>query len=392
MPRAAQPRNKKLVDNQILRSPDEAAHSDRTPRQSTNRSEFSVADCFSALLAVTSLLFWRGPLAATLSLARHDEQYTHILLIVPIAIALVVLDWKSQDSIFRPSLGMGSLMLLAVLADIAAPKISQLPDVQLSVRMLAFVLWSISAFTLCFGARAFRQASFPLLFLLWTVPFPDFVVNAIVSGLQQSSALAAHAIFVLARVPVEQRGLLIHIPDLTLEVAPECSSIRSSLVLVVTTMVLAHLLLRTCVEQTSADRLGHPCGHSQEWPKNLCPRIPRHPRRSHLSGRQTPPPGRIHLLSDSPRGSLLIALDFASWRNKGTRNRESDSRVDEDRSTATKEPDPELPCGTPVPSVFKFLSATGAAIQKPPPPQTLQYSPSKPPAPVCDVQSDERSS
>jgi exosortase len=196
-------------------------------------------------LAVTSLLFWRGPLAATLSLARHDEQYTHILLIVPIAIALVVLDWKSQDSIFRPSLGMGSLMLLAVLADIAAPKISQLPDVQLSVRMLAFVLWSISAFTLCFGARAFRQASFPLLFLLWTVPFPDFVVNAIVSGLQQSSALAAHAIFVLARVPVEQRGLLIHIPDLTLEVAPECSSIRSSLVLVVTTMVLAHLLLRT---------------------------------------------------------------------------------------------------------------------------------------------------
>lgn len=56
---------------------------------------------------------------------------------------------------------------------------------------------------------------------------------------------AAHAIFILARVPVQQRGLLIHIPDLTLEVAPECSSIRSSLVLVVTTMVLAHLLLRS---------------------------------------------------------------------------------------------------------------------------------------------------
>jgi exosortase/archaeosortase family protein len=37
----------------------------------------------------------------------------------------------------------------------------------------------------------------------------------------------------------------LHIPGLTLEVAPECSSIRSSLILMVTTMVLAQLLLRS---------------------------------------------------------------------------------------------------------------------------------------------------
>jgi exosortase len=49
----------------------------------------------------------------------------------------------------------------------------------------------------------------------------------------------------LAGIPVEQRGLLVHIPGLTLEVAPECSSIRSSLLLLVTTMVLAQLLLRS---------------------------------------------------------------------------------------------------------------------------------------------------
>jgi exosortase/archaeosortase family protein len=39
--------------------------------------------------------------------------------------------------------------------------------------------------------------------------------------------------------------MLIHIPGLTMEVAPECSSIRSSLMLLVTTMVFAHLLLRS---------------------------------------------------------------------------------------------------------------------------------------------------
>jgi exosortase len=46
-------------------------------------------------------------------------------------------------------------------------------------------------------------------------------------------------------VPVAQDGTLLTIPGLTIEVARECSSIRSSLMLVVTTMVLAQMLLRS---------------------------------------------------------------------------------------------------------------------------------------------------
>jgi exosortase len=111
--------------------------------------------------------------------------------------------------------------------------------------MLALVVWWIAAFLLCFGTRSFRRALFPLFFLLWMVPFPDFVLNPIVSLLQQGSAAAAHFLFAAAGVPVEQRGILIHIPGLTVEVARECSSIRSSSMLVVTTMVLAQLLLRS---------------------------------------------------------------------------------------------------------------------------------------------------
>ncbi len=39
---------------------------------------------------------------------------------------------------------------------------------------------------------------------------------------------------------------MLSIPALDIEVARACSSIRSSLVLVITTMVLGHLLLRSC--------------------------------------------------------------------------------------------------------------------------------------------------
>ena len=38
---------------------------------------------------------------------------------------------------------------------------------------------------------------------------------------------------------------MLFLPDIDIEVAPECSSIRSSLMLVIITMVLAHVLLRS---------------------------------------------------------------------------------------------------------------------------------------------------
>lgn len=199
---------------------------------------------FCAYLPI--FLLWRVPLAATFSLAIHDDQYTHLLLILPISAALILLDWNARDVSTPPSPRVALLVAAFVLGNFVMSQMFALPgDILLSLQMLTLVLSCMASFVLCFGPRAFRNSLFPLLFLLWLVPFPGFVVNAIVSFLQHSSAVAARAIFILARVPVEQRGLLIHLPDLTLEVAPECSSIRSSLVLVVTTMVLAHLLLRT---------------------------------------------------------------------------------------------------------------------------------------------------
>jgi exosortase len=75
--------------------------------------------------------------------------------------------------------------------------------------------------------------------------FLGLLLDHIVNFLQRGSAFAANLLFEIARVPVTQDGLRLTIPGLTVEVAEECSSIRSSLMLLVTTMVLAHLLLRS---------------------------------------------------------------------------------------------------------------------------------------------------
>ena len=202
---------------------------------------------FCILTALSLVIGW-GPLASSFALALHDDQYTHILLILPVSAALIFLDWKSAEPSPASTVKLGSvLLLIAALATfLVRSRLVTLPsDVQLSANMLGLVLWWIGSFTLCFGARASRRALFPLCFLFWMVPPPGFVLNPIVSLLQQGSAAAARLLFMAAGVPVEQRGMLLHIAGLTVEVARECSSIRSSLMLLVTTMVLAQLLLRS---------------------------------------------------------------------------------------------------------------------------------------------------
>jgi exosortase len=156
------------------------------------------------------------------------------------------LDWKSPEASARASVnyGIGLLTLAAVVTFLTRFWfVARHPDKQLSVNMLALVVWWIGAFIVCFGTRAFKRALFPLCFLFWIVPLPEFILNPIVGLLQQGSAASAHLLLWTAGVPVDQTGMLITIPGLTVEVAAECSSIRSSLMLMVTTMVLAQVLL-----------------------------------------------------------------------------------------------------------------------------------------------------
>jgi exosortase len=209
---------------------------------------------FACLLAI-SVFAWWNPLAATLALALRDDQYTHILLILPISATLIFVDWKFDgkpqpwaiESSSRATAIIAAVCLgLALIANVFPRSSSPLLyDLRLTVDMLALIVWWIASFALCFGPRLFRRALFPLGFLLWMVPLPASFMNTLIGWLQRSSAAAAYWLFAAAGFDVVRRGLLIDLPGLTLEVAPECSSIRSSLILLLTTMVLAHLLLRS---------------------------------------------------------------------------------------------------------------------------------------------------
>jgi len=202
-----------------------------------------------------SILFWRHPLAITLALALANDAYTHILLIFPLSAALIYIGSKYGDSQAlrtdeRPSFQSGVVLLslaLALLLGVHARWGMGFASsgVRLSLGMFALVIWWIGSVVFCFGLRTLRSFALPLCFLFLLVPVPDVVLNALVRWLQYGSAWTAASLFRAAGEPVQRSGIFISLAKLNIEVAEECSSIRSSCLLAVITIVLAQLFLRS---------------------------------------------------------------------------------------------------------------------------------------------------
>jgi len=118
-------------------------------------------------------------------------------------------------------------------------------DVSLSMKILALVLCWLGLVLVFYGVQCVKSLLFPLLFLLMIVPLPIFFLDGLIAGLQRTSVEIACVLFRMAHVPVLKNGFVLSLPGLEIEVAKECSGIRSTIVLLVTDLLLAHLYLRS---------------------------------------------------------------------------------------------------------------------------------------------------
>ena len=204
---------------------------------------------FLGLCLAPLAVCWRA-VAATLALALRQDAYTHILLILPISIGLVVMSWKGHEWKPKPNIRWGAALLgLAALIGSAGLRWGRegvlAGDVSLAVEMLALVAWWIGSFVCCFGSRICRGCLFPLFFLFWLVPLPGIALSYVIHFLQQGTVSSAYAMLTALGVPVIRNGTDLTLPGLTLQIVEECSSIRSSMMLVVSSTVMAYLLLHS---------------------------------------------------------------------------------------------------------------------------------------------------
>ena len=114
----------------------------------------------------------------------------------------------------------------------------------LSLKTLSVVVCWIGGFLLLYGPQSFRIALFPLLFLLFLVPLPTFLMKKALLILQVASAEVSYRLFQLTGIPIAREGIVFYLPGVSIKIAEACSGMRASLTLLIISLFAGHLFLQ----------------------------------------------------------------------------------------------------------------------------------------------------
>lgn len=200
-----------------------------------------------ALVALAAGVFFARDLLAWLRFGLGSSLYSYTLLVpficyvftaqtVPVGVSTV---GARRGRMVCWALGVGAvaLALFGGGADEAAPP----PD---RLRLAILVTLVVAGLAVYGGLAWFRPRRFPLVFLYAMIPLPPLLERGLNDLLQNASGVAAYGLFRLIGMPVLQEGHLLMLPNLLLEVAEECSGIRSTLVLLLTALLASYVLLK----------------------------------------------------------------------------------------------------------------------------------------------------
>lgn len=113
----------------------------------------------------------------------------------------------------------------------------------LTPAVIAFVLAGLSWALLMLGPGIVGRHQFAIAFLLFAAPLPSWAVDTIEIFYQHTSAEVAAWLIQLTGMPMLRSGLFFQLPGITIQVAQECSGIRSSLVLFIVSILAGHMIL-----------------------------------------------------------------------------------------------------------------------------------------------------
>ena len=202
----------------------------------------------AVFVAASIPLYWTA-LRELVHLVWNDEGYSHIM-IVPLVSAWFL--WNCRGDL-KPVVGDRASRIAAALA-IGLGVVGFASGWVLSVRgsswylaveILSLLCMWIGGFALTFGSRGLRSAAFPLAFLMFLVPPPGPLLQFVIRVLQHASVQMTYWGFHVLGVPVYRNGALLVLPNLSIEVARECSGIRSSISLLLTTIIAVQLFLKS---------------------------------------------------------------------------------------------------------------------------------------------------
>jgi exosortase C (VPDSG-CTERM-specific) len=216
-----------------------------TPKDNrTPSNEKELRRLLPAIVAV--ILCFSQPLYELSRFALQNDLYSHVILVPFISLYLIWIK-RSNSSASLPNhkvalsfFGVGTGLLTTSLLGTGFAQ-----EDYLALRILSFLLFVAGVCAWFLGRQTLRTLAFPLAFLIFTVPFPVILRTGLETFLQHGSAVVAYALFKISGTTVFYQDLNFRLPGINLEVAPECSGIRSSLALFITSLLASYFFLRT---------------------------------------------------------------------------------------------------------------------------------------------------
>jgi exosortase C (VPDSG-CTERM-specific) len=185
------------------------------------------------------------------ALRAHEGLFAYVFLVPCVSAYLIFAQRRQLFDESAPArwvgwgiIGGGWLLLAAYLVA-GRRTTSVVEDDLLALVTGSLVLFFAGGCGLLLGRKAYRAVAFPLAFLLLMLPFPVALRDAVESFLQHWSAVTAELFFRLSGMPVMRDAMYLQLPGIHMVVAQECSGIRSSVVLFITSLLAGYLFLST---------------------------------------------------------------------------------------------------------------------------------------------------
>jgi exosortase len=198
-----------------------------------------------AVISVAASIAARGTLAELWAYSRVVSSASHVVIVPLISLALV---WRQRHQVFAETrTGWGGLLVMTVALLLSLSSVSASPVIgsPFLLPVGALTMAWMGAFLFAFGPASFRAAGFALAFLVLTVPLPPAVLDATTAFLRRGSAEVVAALFSLSGTTYHRDGYVFALPRVSIEIADECSGIRSSLALGISALLAGHALLRS---------------------------------------------------------------------------------------------------------------------------------------------------
>ncbi|NPB08835.1 MAG: exosortase [Thermodesulfobacteria bacterium] len=170
----------------------------------------------------------------------HDPNYSHGLLLPWISLYFV---WLKREELARERIGSSWWGLLLVLAGLFLFLLGWIAG-ELFTQRFSFLVVLYGGLVFLLGWPLARKLLFPVGILVFTIPIPYVIYNALTFPLKLFATKMATNLLQMVGISVYRDGNIIVLPSTTLEVVDACSGIRSLISLLAVCTILSYFVKR----------------------------------------------------------------------------------------------------------------------------------------------------